>query len=311
MLAEATRPHRARPSDWFSYLSWGALGVAVGVCPGFLARGIGMALGAASFRLNRRRRLTALANLNAAFAGASQLDDRQEIARVSFLHQGRALVETLRLPLLSPRNFLDYATPAAMRPFYEARDRKAGVILVYQRYGYWASMLATLALMTLPLTVVPPPMRNPLISRGLGRLLARSGARLAAEPDSPAALRSVLEGGGVLALPLAYGATDPEGSAAVHLFGQLSSLSTLPARLALQTGASIVVGHGQPLGRSKFLARFDPPIRVDRDDLPNQAPAFITEQVHERLARPIGQHPAYWDWTQTNPWLDDEILRNE
>src|SRR5262249_30190455 len=143
-------------------------------CPPRVAASIGGALGTIGWLLLRRRRRVTLENLERAFGREISSAELRRIARGSFRHFGRLLIEGLTLSRFSPRvgGLMRLSGVEHIRAAYA---RGAGVILFSAHFGNWEAVALMQGWMGLPLTLVTRPLDNPLLERHLARLRSLSG----------------------------------------------------------------------------------------------------------------------------------------
>jgi len=288
------------------YLGLWLLSALACLAPAFMTRVLGALYGEARFAFSRRKRAALGRNLARAFPNLDQSELRR-LGRASTRIEARARAEMLRLPQLSPRNFLKRIELENLSAFYEARNKGTGLILIYQRHGGWPFMLATLSFMLLPIAVADRFSPNPLKARWMRRQMTRSGCAILEDPDSTSEMLATLTNRRILALPLNYGAATPaeeDERVPVDLFGQAGTLPIRPARLARQSGAPIVIGHAPAGPRRNCRLRFDRPIRLTPDAPPHEELVRATEQIHRQIVRQIEAEPKCWPWNDRGALSD-------
>ena len=115
-------------------------------------------------------------------------------------------------------------------------------------------------------------------------------------PGSLVALRSVLADNGIVCL---LGERDLRRTGIpVTFFGEPTRMPAGPARLAMETGAALLVAEFWYENDCEMRVRIHPPIEVTDD------PVAATQAMADRFAEAIARHPA--DWHMLQPlWLDD------
>ena len=110
------------------------------------------------------------------------------------------------------------------------------------------------------------------------------------------ALRSVLADNGIVCL---LGERDLRRTGIpVTFFGEPTRMPAGPARLAMETGAALLVAEFWYENDCEMRVRIHPPIEVTDD------PVAATQAMADRFAEAIARHPA--DWHMLQPlWLDD------
>lgn len=252
--------------------------------PPFALRGLGRALGAAAWAVPHLRR-RAVANV--ARALALPAEEARALARRSFATLGRLLADTVasfdaRRPLAT----LPLA-PGARACLDGAIAEGKGVVFASAHLGAWERVAASLVAAGVPLTVVAREPYDPRLQWVYDRLRGGRGvpAIYRGRPGAPIALVRTLRRGGVLAIPMDLATRAP--SLVVPFLGQPARTALGPARLALRTGAAVVVGTVTPCGAAISFER------IAVGGLTEQA---LTARLNEALGARIRALPEAWPW---------------
>lgn len=189
---------------------------------------------------------------------------------------------------------------AARRVFDDAIAEGHGVLFASAHLGPWERVAATLAASGLPLVVVTREPYDPRFAPLFERLRGGRGVRAIARgaPGAAASLLRTLRRGEVLGIPMDLASRVP--SVEVPFLGVPAPTPVGPARLALRTGAAVVVGTVAP-GRAGTLAITA--TRIDTSDLGGaaahergQSERELSARINAELARRIRALPASWVW---------------
>ncbi|MCC6237920.1 MAG: hypothetical protein IT299_10145 [Dehalococcoidia bacterium] len=219
-------------------LTYGALVAATRVAaavPLALSYRIGRAAGLLAWWAWPRGRHWSVANL-AHVTGDG--DAARRLARASFAYFGTYLVDFLRFSSLSRRD-IAAAIDFDDWPRIEEQRTGNGIVFVTLHFGNWDMAGAVLA-QRMPITVIADTFENPGVDRVVLEARRRLGMTIVpAGRTGPEVLRA-LRRNDVLAVL----ADVPRagGSARVDFFGAPIELPDGPARLALRSGAPIIVG---------------------------------------------------------------------
>ena len=278
-------PQRAKNEAIFA-VARAALFVARRVSSAGLSR-FGRALGAAAhfFAWTLRRR--ALRNLEVAFPEKTD-SERRAIARAAFVNLGADLgdaIASLNAPL--PALAMDEASRAVLR---DALAEGRGVVLPSAHLGPWERLAATLVARGFPLTAIVRGSYDPRFDRVVGAVRSRAGVLTIARGAPGAAARIVrtLRGGGVLGIPMDL-RTRAE-SVTVPLLGGDAPTAVGPARIALRTGAPVVVCTVEPRVDGDLAVTCTRLSTVDADDV------ALTARINAELERRIRRLPERWLW---------------
>jgi len=246
---------------------------------------------AASLRRRARR------NLALAFPEMTP-DERARVARASFENVGADLAGAIAsLGAPSPLLSMPEASRAVLR---EALAEGRGVVLPSAHLGPWERLAATLVACGFPLTAVVRESYDPRFDALVEGVRARAGVRTIARGSRTAGTRivRVLRAGGVLGVPMDL-RTRAE-SVTVPLLGAPAETAVGPARIALRTGAPVVVCTVAASGDSPDLEVTCTRLRSAGGEIE------LTAAINEELGRRIRAVPERWLWM--HPRFRDEIL---
>jgi KDO2-lipid IV(A) lauroyltransferase len=273
-------------------------------------RFLGRALGAAAHALARGARRTALSNVSRVFPEYDE-KRRDAFVRLCFATLGEFLGETVALlhPQRPPPPLL--VTDEARALLEQARAEGRGIVFASAHLGPWERVAASLVAVGVPLVTVARESYDPRFSLLYERLRSahRVGVVWRAKPGAAARMVRIVRAGGVLGIPMDLCARVSSFDA--PFLGHEAPTAVGPARIALLTGAAVIVGTAAPvtasLGRSKG-ARLSKrsamgeivvtATRIPTHDLP-RGPARIAEltgRINRELSHRILALPHAWVW---------------
>ncbi len=283
---------RRRKNDAIYVLARGAL-ACVSIIPRSWLSPLGRLVGFFVYFFAASARRTAIGNLERVLELPSR--EARVKARACFVELGGLLGDTVTLFRTSERAARSLAMPdAAAAVFAEARVHGRGVVLVTAHFGAWERMAALLVESGLPLTTPVKPSYDPRLERDvLSKLRTSRGVR-AVDRDgaaTPIALLRALkrnELAGFL-VDLQTRAT----STTVLFLGHPAKAVTAPARLALRTGAPIVLAiAGREAVEARLLRGAAPPMR----EISEEQVISLTRTIAQQVGEAIRQDPTRWIW---------------
>jgi KDO2-lipid IV(A) lauroyltransferase len=230
-----------RKNDALWALAWLAL-AATRLLPLAVLRALGRGLGAVAYRLAGRARATAAANVARVYPALDPLA-RRDLVRTSFVTLGDALGETVALLREEDRRPPPLPLSDDARAVLDAaREAGHGVVFASAHLGPWECVAASLVRAGIPLTTIARESYDPRFSRLYERLRAACGVGVIWRGSPGAATRIVrtLRAGGVLGVPMDLRSRVP--CRASPFLGHEAPTPIGPARIALRTGAAVVVG---------------------------------------------------------------------
>jgi KDO2-lipid IV(A) lauroyltransferase len=281
---------------------WAIASLALGVASGLrlslpTLRILGRALGMTAHALAPGARRIARANVARVFPG---LDARQQTALVRrcFSTLGEFLGESVAL--LHPRS----APPPiplsdqARLLFEQARSEGRGVVFASAHLGPWERVAASLVAAGVPLITVARESYDPRFSHLYDRLRSGNGVRVVWRARPGAAMRIVrtLRAGGVLGMPMDL--RSRVASIDAPFLGHDAQTPVGPARIALRTGAAVIVGTAAPASSNTPRSLVVTATRIATDDLPPGVAGVreLTRRMNAELSRRIFAFPHGWVW---------------
>jgi KDO2-lipid IV(A) lauroyltransferase len=277
---------------WLASLAIGTLGR----LPPRALRCAGVALGRLAHRIVPGARLVAERNVALAFPELDRRARRDLVART---------YRTLGAHLGDAVSMLDARRATPLLPFAcgarETLDRalaaKRGVVFASAHLGPWERVAATLVASDVPFVAVAREAYDPRLTRLYDRL--RGGRGLATiyrgSPGAAARLLRTLRRGDVLGIPMDLASRVP--SVEVPFLGIAAPTPVGPARLALRTGAAVVVGVPSPSAASPLVLELSiTPIFTGDLDTSAESERTLTTRINDVLSARIRAMPTEWVW---------------
>jgi len=274
-------------NDVLFVLAIGALAVAERL-PARLLRAMGRALGLAAWALSPRLRRLALSNVARALPGMDA-PARSVFVRRVYAELGVLLGDVVATldpgRPIEPLPFL----PGSRECLEAAVAEGRGVVFASAHLGPWERVAASLVQAGVPLTVVAREPYDPRLASIYRRIRDARGVRTVYRGASGAglALVRVLRRGGVLGIPMDLASRVP--SVEVPFLGTPAPTPVGPARLAIRTGAAVVVGTVARGTDGSLALSF---VRIGG----NSSEEDLTAQINEELSNRIRALPELWPW---------------
>ena len=276
-------------------LEWLGLVVAtklIPLCSRRVCYHIAQTAGALLSFVDRDRYQVALSNLEVAFGGAFSLEQRRKMARESFQHFARTMVDLLWSPRLTQENFSQFIE---LQNFGEtARDTGPERCLMIACYHYsnfeWLSLAC--GFLDLKGTIISQEFKNPSLDPIFKKLREQSGHELIPRDRGIMRLYKVLRRKGRTALLVDLTVPPSQGAVAINCFGLKTSITSAHAWLHERTGVPIVPAHCEPLANGRYRLVFHPKI-ANTADMTHQEIAQACWNSFEPYVR---KNPAPWLW---------------
>lgn len=257
--------------------------------PAPLLRWFGRALGWLAGRLAGRR---ARANVDRALPNLTN-HIRSSIALKCFENIGGHIGDILAI--LGGGRFEPVPVDSdALEVLETAGAEGRGVVFASAHLGPWERVAGSLVARGVPLVVVARESYDPRLTRVYDALRERLGVTSIYRGGATAGIRIVraLRGGAVLGVPMDLRTRVP--SADVPFLGLRAPTALGPARLALRTGAAVVVGSVER--RRGRLVVTATRLRTPRASPGKGAVLALTRRINDELSRRILTAPDEWPW---------------
>jgi KDO2-lipid IV(A) lauroyltransferase len=198
-----------------------------------------------------------------------------ELARVTYRGFSRHLADFFRFPSISPRQVARMCTVEGIEHADPVLARGKGMLAVSAHIGSWELSMAVLRALGYPMHLIVLPMKDPKTNALFERVRLRHNTSLIPLGTSLRPILKALRANEIVGI-----AGDIDYSMRtdlVPIFGAPARVPIGPARLAVMTGAPIVMGtlHQKPRGR--YLLRLHPPIYPDH--------GLTADAIQERIVR--------------------------
>lgn len=268
----------------------------LGRLPPRALRRAGVALGRLAYVIAPGARRIAEHNVSLVFPELDRPARRELVAR-TYRTLGGYLGDAVSM--LDPRRAVDPLpfAPGARDTLDAAIAEQRGVVFASGHLGPWERVAATLVLREIPFVAVAREAYDPRLTRLYARL--RGGRGLATiyrgSPGAAAGLLRTLRRGHVLGIPMDLASRVP--SVEVPFLGMAARTPVGPARLALRTGAAVVVGVPAPSASSRAALELSI-VRITSADLEAspEGERVLTTRINEALSERIRALPEGWVW---------------
>ena len=276
-------------------LEWLGLRLAVKLVP-LLSRKacfrLGQTLGALMSIFDRHRYRIALTNLEVAFGNQLSVEDRRKIARESFQHFARTMLDLLWSPGLTLENFSRYIELQNLEETTLGTGPERSIMIACYHYSNFEWLSLACGFLDLKGTIISQEFKNSLLDPIFKKLREQSGHELIPRERGLIRLYKVLRRKGRTALLVDLTVPPSQGAVVIDCFGLKTSVTSAHAWLHEQTGVPIIPAHCEPLPDGRYRLVFHPMIDV------------AVGMTHQQIAQAcwnsfepyVRQNPAPWLW---------------
>ncbi len=272
----------------------------VRILPWRVARGAGRLLGLAFYVFDRSHRRLAVENLQRAFPLRSPAECRA-IARATFGHFGRLLVDLLKFSTLQPGRMLARVEIEGADRVHAAHAEGRGVLLYTAHFGFWEQNALAHGLAIQPISVVARPLDNPLLHQLLETVRTCTGNSVIYKRGGLRKMLRALAANQAVALLI-----DQHIQAAdavyVEFFNRPAATTSALAAIALRTGAVVIPVFALPLKGGRYRFVYEHAVEPPREDEPEPIREF-TQRCTDVLEMYVRRYPELWLWMHRR-WRD-------
>ena len=242
--------------------------------------------------VDRDRYQVALSNLEVAFGDAFTPKQRRKIARESFQHFARTMVDLLWSPRLTQENFSRFIELENFGETTPDTGPERSLMIACYHYSNFEWLSLACGFLDLEGTIISQEFKNSSLDAIFKKLREQSGHQLVPRDRGIMRLYKVLRRKGRTALLVDLTVPPTQGAVAIDCFGLKTSVTSAHAWLHERTGVPIVPAHCEPLPHGRYRLVFHPKI-------PN-----TTEMTHQEIAQAcwnsfepyVRKNPAPWLW---------------
>ena len=256
---------------------------------------LGWALGWLGYWIAPPYRRLVLHNLTIAFGREKSPAELRALARKHFATLGANIFSNIKLPTLSAEEIRAVVTVEGLETLQAGNKIGSGFVMVISHLGSW-EMFAQLSPIFFGCKVgtIFQALSNPGIDAEVRRDRARLGLELFERKAGFIKACQFMREGGAVGILMDQHAGD--AGLWCPFFGRLASTTTLPATLALRTGAWLIPAAVHTAGVARWRCIIQPPVPTNGEDA-----NAITARLNPVLEAQIRRQPADWFWVH-NRW---------
>ena len=276
-------------------LEWLALKTVATVIP-LLSRQacyrLGQSIGSLAAKFDRRNRRVALSNLEAAFGDALSPARRSEIARESYQHFARTVIDLFWSPSLTSRNYSRYIDVENLKLVEE--EMKAGHAIIFACFHYsnfeWVAVAANF--FGIESALIAQEFKNPLLDEIFVGLRQSSGQRVIPREGGVLRLFKTLQRGGRVAILTDLTIPAQLPTVAIDCFGLKTSVTFAHAWAHRRAGATVINVHCEPIPGGRYRIVFHPLVEFP----PEASLQEMAQACWDQFEPFVRQNPSPWLW---------------
>jgi Kdo2-lipid IVA lauroyltransferase/acyltransferase len=241
---------------------------------------------------DRHRYEVALNNLEVAFGDQLSIQERRKIARESFQHFARTMVDLLWSPRLTPENFSRYIEFENLEETARGTGPERSFMIACYHYGNFEWLSLAGGFLDLKGTIISQEFKNSLLDPIFKKLRQQSGHELIPRERGLVRLYKVLRRKGRTALLVDLTVPPSQAAVAIDCFGLKTCVTSAHAWLHERTGIPIIPAHCEPLPDGRYRIIFHPKI----DHTAGMTHQQIAQACWNSFEPYVQKNPAPWLW---------------
>src|SRR5438128_2293364 len=241
---------------------------------------------------DRHRYEVALNNLEVALGDQLSIQERRKIARESFQHFARTMIDLLWSPRLTPENFSCYIELENLEETTRGTGPERSIMIACYHYSNFEWLSLACGFLDLKGTIISQEFKHSLLDPIFKKLREQSGHELIPRERGLIRLYKVLRRKGRTALLVDLTVPPNQGAVAIDCFGLKTSVTSAHAWLRERTGVPIIPAHCEPLPDGRYRIIFHPKI----DNTASMSYQQIAQACWNSFEPYVCKNPAPWLW---------------
>jgi Kdo2-lipid IVA lauroyltransferase/acyltransferase len=278
---------------WLEYRGLRLGGWALRLLPYSLLRLMAKPLGDLAWLIDRRGRATSRENLDSVFGDRLSVAEKSRIARRSYQHFARTMLELFWSPNLDPQVMRSLSVTEGLdQPFHQDTTQPIIYVCLHSSNFEWLSQ--NIACHGRSAIVVTQQLKNPLLGPIFDGLRSSTGHSIIPQERAMMRMLRHLKSGGIFCMVVDLNLDPREASVIIDEFDGLKTCVTkMHAALALHTGALIVPAECRVEPDGSYRMVYHDPI----DYSPDSTVEEITQLCWDALQPFVLEQPEYWLWS--------------
>lgn len=275
-----------------SFYLYRLAGVLVSRIPPTIGYPLFSLIGRLAHRFNGNARANVHENIRHVLGPGASQAQVERLTRATFDYVAYNYYDLFRLPTLSPDQVEAMVRIEGWENVEAALSLEKGVVMTSAHFGNIEIVLYAMLMRGVSITIPAERVEPPELYDYLTKLRMSKGLKLIPVDGPMLDLFRTLRRGGVAGVAGDRNVTD--GGAVVEFFGAPARLPDGHVRLALRTGAPLIMGFSRRLGRDAYEARFWPHFCIPDEGSEDERMAAGMAYVVRGLEEAISAHPEQW-----------------
>ncbi len=278
----------------------------IAIIPDCMALRVGKWLGRIVFRLLKKRRELAIANITAALPFLERqtgwdpaIGFPYEIARKTFENIGMSIVENFKVYHGLGRRIIDSVEFRGLEHYEKAKEKQRGIAFIGGHCGNWELMALAFGVRYKNVSVVVRQQNNPYLHRVIEKIRMKFGNRVIYKRGALKAMISEFRQNHMVGV-LIDQAVPPDEGYLVGFLGRQAWTIRMPALIARKTGVALLPVFAHREGNGHVVTVY-PEILPSPEKAGDEGGLADVARLTGALEQYVVRHPTEWYWLH-NRW---------
>jgi KDO2-lipid IV(A) lauroyltransferase len=284
----------SRAADALGLAAYKTVSAAFAVLPRRACRAAGGGLGRLAYRLDRKHRGIALANLATAFGRERTPEELAAVARESFVRFGRVLADILKMARYSRARVLSLIATEGRENLEAALAKGKGALIFTAHFGNWEVLSAAVSEIG-PFRAIARALDNPYLEKDLSRFRTRLGSEVINKFGASRPILRALARNEIVAILIDQNVLRSQ-AVFVDFFGKSAATTPGLAAFHLASGAPLVPLFVDAAAGGRYRLRILPPLEFPSPGRRDEDVLKITQICTKMIEHEIRRTPEQWLW---------------
>jgi Kdo2-lipid IVA lauroyltransferase/acyltransferase len=253
---------------------------------------LGQTIGTLAARFDRRNHRVALSNLEAAFGDELSPERRAELARESYQHFARTVVDLFWSPSLTKENYSRYIDVENLEVVQEAMKTGNGIIFACFHYSNFEWVAVAANFFGVQSALIAQEFKNPFLDEIFVGLRESSGQHVIPRDGGVIRLFKTLKRGEHVAILTDLTIPAQLPTVVIDCFGLKTSVTFAHAWAHRRAGAIVINVHCEPLPEGRYRVVFHPLVEF----APDASFQEMAQACWDQFEPFVRRNPAPWLW---------------
>ncbi len=264
------------------------------VMPNSIGYGFGRLVSLMLYCVDGEHRRTTLANLERVYGTEMTPAERRRLARRVYRNLGYNFVEFCKIPAINKETLDSFATIDGFENVEKALQHGKGALFIGGHIGNWELMGPLGSLLGMTASVVVRPIDSPQFDNLIESYRQSHGTGIIGKKRAALSIMRKLRRNECIGLLVDQ--RPHRDALVVDFMGHPASTTTIPAEIAIRTGAAVIPAYAVRERPGHVRLVFEPELELQRSDDLESDVLENTRRFQNVITRVVRRYPDQWLW---------------